>query len=134
MYRQDLLAAAFVRPIDQDLAVEPPGAQQCRIEDLRPVGRAEQDEAARRVKPVEFGEELVQCLVFLVLPPADETAASAAERVQLIDKDNCRRVLARLLEQIAHPGGADADKHLDKLRTGDREKRYPGLAGHRSGQ
>ena len=46
MHRQDLLASPLVRPIDQNLPVEPPGAQQCRVEHFGPVGRAEQDEPA----------------------------------------------------------------------------------------
>ena len=36
---------------------------------------------------------------------------------------------ARLLEQVAHARGADADEHLDELRAVDREERHAGLAG-----
>ena len=43
-------------------------------------------------------------------------------------------LLARLLEQVAHPRRADADEHLDELGAGDREERHPGLAGHRLGE
>ena len=43
-------------------------------------------------------------------------------------------MLARLLEQIAYPGGADADKHLDKFRSRDRKERHPGLAGDGAGE
>src|SRR5271169_1331961 len=134
MHREDLLAAALVWPIDQDLAVEPPGAQQRRIEDLRPVGRSEQDETARRIEPIELGQQLVQRLVLLVLPTHAERTASTAERVELVDEDDRRRVLASLLEQVAHPCGANADKHLDELRPGDRKERYSGLAGDGTGE
>ena len=41
---------------------------------------------------------------------------------------------ARLLEQVAHARGADADEHLDELGAGDREERHLGLAGDRLGQ
>ena len=37
--------------------------------------------------------------------------------------------LPRLIEQVADPCGADADKHLNELRTRDREERHAGLAG-----
>ena len=43
-------------------------------------------------------------------------------------------MLARLLEQVAHPGRADPDEHLDKLRAGDRKERHSGLAGDGTGQ
>jgi len=98
MYCQDLLAAPLVRPIDQDLAIEPPGTQQGGIKDLRPVGRGEQDQTARRIEAVELGQQLVQRLVLLVLPARRKGAASATERVKFIDKDDCRRVLAGLVE------------------------------------
>ena len=44
---ENLDAALAVGPIDQDLAVEAAGPQQRRIEDFRPVGRGEQDDAGR---------------------------------------------------------------------------------------
>src|SRR6516225_11091095 len=124
MHHEDLLAAALVRPIDQDLAVEPPGAQQRRIKDLRPVGRGEQDETARRIEAIELGQKLVQRLVLLVLPTHVEGTARTAERVELVDEDDRRGVLASLLEQVTHPCGTNADKHLDELRPGDRKERY----------
>ena len=91
-------------------------------------------EAARRIEAVELGQELVQGLVLLVLPAYAISAAGAAERVELVDEDDRRRVLASLLEQVAHPGGADADEHLDKLRAGDRKERHPRLAGDGAGE
>src|SRR6516162_9287127 len=98
MHRQNLLSSPLVGPIDQDLPVKAAGAQQRRIQHFGPVSRAKQYQAARRVKTVEFGEELVQCLVFFVMPAADISAAGAAERIELVDEDDRRRVLARLLE------------------------------------
>ena len=43
-------------------------------------------------------------------------------------------MLARLLEQVAHAGRADADEHLDELRAGDRKERHPRLAGDGTGE
>ena len=59
-------------------------------------------------------------------------AAGAAQRVEFVDEDDRRRLLARLLEQIAHPRRADADEHFDEFRAVDREERHAGLAGHRA--
>jgi hypothetical protein len=51
------------------------------------------------------------------MPTPDEGSTGAAERVELVDEDDRRSVLARLLEQVPNPSGADADKHLDKFRS-----------------
>src|SRR5215472_9451707 len=119
MHGQDLLSSSLVWPVDQDLPVETSGAQQRRIQHFRSVSRAKQYQAARRVKTVELGEELVQCLVFFVMSAAGISAAGAAQRIELVDEDDRRRVLARLFEKVADAGGADPDKHLDKLRARD---------------
>ena len=50
-------------------------------------------------------------------------AAGLAQRVQLVDEDDARRFLLRLLEQIAYARGAHADEHLDEVRAADREER-----------
>ncbi len=60
--------------------------------------------------------------------------AAAAERVEFVDEDDARGRLARLLEQIAHPRGADADEHFHELGAGDREEGNAGLARHRPRQ
>jgi hypothetical protein len=65
---------------------------------------------------------------------AETGATLAAHRVDLVDEDDARAVLLGLLEQVAHPRGADADEHLDEVGAGDREERHPGLTGDRAGQ
>ena len=47
--------ALAVGPVDQNLAVEPAGAQQRRVENFRPIGRGEQDDAGARVEAIELG-------------------------------------------------------------------------------
>src|SRR5215470_15882232 len=58
----------------------------------------------------------------------------AAYRVDLIDKDDARRILLALLEQVAHARSAHTDEHLNEIRTGDREERNIGLAGNSARQ
>ena len=97
MHLQDLHPADLVGTIDQHLPVEAAGAQQRGIEHLGPVGGGEQDHAAARIEAVEFGEQLVQRLLLLVMSAASrEGAAGAAERVEFVDKDDARRLLAGL--------------------------------------
>ena len=61
-------------------------------------------------------------------------AARPPQRVQLVDEDDARRRLPRLLEQVAHPRGADAHEHLDELGAVGGEERHARLAGHRARQ
>ena len=117
--------------------VEAPRAQQRRIEHLGPVGRGDHDHPDRGVEAVHLGEDLVERLLALVVPAAeaaDRAGAGAADRVELVDEDDRRRRLLGLLEEIAHPGGANADEQLDELRGGDREERHLRLPGERPGQ
>ena len=65
-------------------------------------------------------------------PPPRPRAARAADRVNLVDEDDRRRVLLRLLEQLAHARRADADEHLDELRRADRVERHARLTRDRA--
>ena len=60
-------------------------------------------------------------------------ATVAADRVDLINEDDCRGILFGLLKQIAHTRRAHADIHFHKIRAGNREKRHVCLACHRTG-
>jgi hypothetical protein len=79
-------------------------------------------------------EELVQRLLPLVVPAAHAGAAVAADGVDLVHEDDAGGVLLRLLEEVAHAAGADADEHLDEVRAGDREEGDAGLTGDGAGQ
>ena len=61
-------------------------------------------------------------------------AAGPADRVQLVDEDDRRGGLLRRVEQVADPGRADTDDHLDELGRRHVEERHVGLAGDRAGQ
>ncbi len=60
------------------------------------------------VEPVHLREHLVERLLALVVTAAEPGAALAADGVDLVDEDDGRRLLARRLEQVADPAGADA--------------------------
>ena len=130
--RQDLRAALGVGRIDGDLAVEAPGTQQRRVENVRAVGRGEDDQTAARVEAVHLHQQLVERLLALVVALPDARSALAADGVELVDEDDRGRRVARLGEQVADAGRADADERLDELRAGDREERGMSLAGGRA--
>ena len=76
------------------------------------------------IKPVHLYQERIQSLLALVITPADTRATLTADCVDLINKYNTGCILSALLKHIAHTRRADTDKHLDKIRTADREKRH----------
>ena len=81
--------------------------------------------------PVQLDEKLIQRLSHVALVLA---AALAAHGVNLINKHNTRRLLARICKQLAHPLRPNADVELVKLATAHVEERHAGLAGNRACQ
>ena len=134
MNLQDLLAALYVGVIDHDLPVKPAGTQQRRIQNIRTVGGRHDNDALVGREAVHFNQQLVERLLALIVTAAQAGAAMTADRVDLIDENNGRRVLLRLIKQVADTARADADEHLYKVGTGDGEERHACLAGYRTGQ
>ena len=130
MHAENFFAALDVRTRHNHAAVKTAGTQQRGIEHVGAVGRGDQDHAFVGFKAVHFDEQRVQRLLALVVAAAEAGAAMAADRVNFIDEDDAGRVLLALLKQIAHAAGADADKHLDEVRTGNREERNVRFAGN----
>ncbi len=127
---EDLLAADDVGVRHDHLPIEPAGPQQSRIEHVRAVGRSDQNHPFVRLETIHLDEQLVQGLLAFVVAPTQTGAAVAPDRIDLVDEDDARRILLALLEHVAHPAGTNADKHLDKVRTGDREERHIRFAGN----
>ena len=129
---QDFLASAHVGRRDHDPPVETAGAQQGRVQDVGPVGRRDQDHALVRLETVHLDEQLVERLFAFVVAAAQPGAAMPADRVDLVDEDDARRLLLALDEEVAHPRRADADEHLDEIGPADRKERDAGLARNRT--
>ena len=129
---QDLLAPRDVGVRHDDLPVEAAGPQQRRVEHVRTVGRGDDDDAFVGLEAVHLDEQLVQRLLALVVAAAEARAAMPADGVDLVDEDDARRVLLRLLEHVAHAASADADEHLDEVGARDREERHVGFARDRA--
>jgi hypothetical protein len=116
MNLQDVQPPLLVGPVHQHLAVEAAGTQQRLVEDFGAVGGGEDDQPDRAVEAVHLREQLVEGLLALVVT-ADGAAdaARAAQRIELVDEDDGRRLPSGLLEQVAHTGRTHADEHLHKL-------------------
>jgi hypothetical protein len=131
---EDFFAPAHIGARNHNAAIEAPGAEQRRIENVGAVGGGNQDNALVRLEAVHLDEQLVEGLLALIVPAAEARAAVTADSVDFIDEDDARGVLLALLEQVANARGAHADEHLDEIGTGDREERNVRFAGDSAGE
>ena len=100
------------------LAIESTGSHERGVQEIRAIGRADEDHAGVGGEPVHLGQQLVQRLLVLLRALGARRRAPRAERVDLVHEDQARRVHSRAFEQIADARGSDADDDLDKLGAG----------------
>src|SRR5206468_4420193 len=85
---KDPLPTVDVRPLDRDVPVEAAGTAQRGVEDVRPVGRPDHDDAAGDVEAVHLDEQLVERLLALIRSARGAPgAALTTGGVQLVDED-----------------------------------------------
>ena len=77
---QDGLALLEIRPVQDHLPIEPPGAQQRRVQHLGRVGGRHDQHRLRRVEAIHFHQQLVQCLIALIVAHHDRLRPSAIFR------------------------------------------------------
>ena len=114
VHAEDRLAAREIGRRDEHLPVEAARPEQRRVEILEPVRRAHDDDPIGRLEAVELDEELVERLILLAVEAV--AAARGADRVELVDEDDRRRVLRRLFEELADARGAEPGEHLHEGR------------------
>src|SRR5262245_47987251 len=122
MYSQNFLTSANIRTIDDDAAIEAPGAQQSRIEHVGPVRGSHQDDTFVRLEAVHLNQQLVQRLFALIVTTSETCAAVTADSVNFIDEDDAGRIFLALFEQVANAAGANADEHFYEVGPRNREK------------
>mmetsp|Transcript_32447 Transcript_32447/g.58058 ORF Transcript_32447/g.58058 Transcript_32447/m.58058 type:complete len:217 (-) Transcript_32447:34-684(-) len=125
---QNLTAALLIRHVHANLAVKAPGTEERGVQNVRAVGRRDDNDTGVALKAVHLRQQLVQRLLALVVAAADAGATRAAHRINLVHKHNAGRVLLGLLEQVTDAGGAHAHEHLHKLRSRNGEERHTRLA------
>ena len=123
-----------IRSVNDDTSVKTSRAQQCGVKDLRPVGSCYDKEALGCLETVHLSEQLVECLLTLVIAAVAAAVACLTYSVDLINENDARRVLLRLLKEVTDTARADTDEHLYKFRTGQREEGYMGFARHSLGK
>ena len=80
VHKQNLLAAALVRPVDDHLAVEAAGSQQRRVEDVGAIGGRDDDDVGVAVEAVHLDQDLVERLLALVVAAAHARARDGGRR------------------------------------------------------
>ena len=87
-----------------DATVEPSRTKQRRVEDLGAVGRGEDDHGLGGLEAVEFGQDLVERLLALVVGArqGDRSLSGAPDRIELVDEDDRRRRGLGLGEEVAN--------------------------------
>ncbi len=54
-------------------------------------------------------------LLTLIITSAVAAVTALSDRINLIDKDDARRIFLRLLKQVTHTRCSDTDEHLHKI-------------------
>ena len=126
---QDRNTAFEVRLVHDDAAVQTAGTAERRVQDLRTVGRRQDEHALRGIEAVHFGKQGVQSLLALVVA-AVAGIARLADCIDLIDENNAGRHLLGILEEGTDTGCTHADEHFHKVGTGQGEERDLRFAGN----
>ena len=128
---KNLETALHVGRAHRHLPVEAPGPQQRRIEDIRPVGGRDDDDAVVGHEAVHLDEQLVERLLALLV--AQRVAAAApANGVELVDEDDARGMTAGVAEHLTDARRTDAGIHLDEIGSARKQKRHVGFTGDRA--
>ena len=114
-----------------DLPVEATGSEEGGVEILEAVRSAHHHDVVAWPESVELDEQLVQRLIVLAIERAGP--ARHADRVELVDEDDRRRVLTSLFEELSDPGGSEPREHLDERRRAGRVEVRARLGGDRLG-
>ncbi|BAT05417.1 Os08g0413050, partial [Oryza sativa Japonica Group] len=112
---EDLQPRRGVRERDVDELVEAARPEHRRVDDVRPVGGADDEHRLLGVDAVHLGEQLVEHAVRRAAGVADAVAALDGDGVELVEEEDARRRLPRLVEQVADVALALAEPHGEQL-------------------
>src|SRR3989344_5047433 len=134
MNLENCLALFDIRKIQNNSPVKPARAQERRVENIGTIGRRYDNDLISRLKTVHLNENLIERLLALVMPAAKTGTAMAPDCIDLIYKNNRRSGFLGRAKQITHTRSADTDKHLDKFRRTNMEKRNTSFSSNRAGK
>ena len=117
MYLQDLFPSFQVRKLHRDPPVKSSRAQERRIQSIRTVRGSQDHDALGCIESVHLRQELVQCLLTLVVAAEALAVPLLSDRIDLVDEHDTGRFLICLFEKVADLGRSHSDKHFHKLRA-----------------
>ena len=123
MNAKNLLTSLDIRSADSNLTVETSRTQDCRIKNIHTVGSCHDDDSLIHSKTIHLHKKLIQSLLSLIMAAAHTGSTLSRNCIDLINKNNTRCMFLALFKQVTDTGGADTDKHLHKIRTGNGKER-----------
>ena len=122
-------AADFVRNANVNLAIETAETTQRRIDRIRSVGRAHDDDVRTRLHAIHQSQELRHdaALDFTV-----RLLTLRSDRVDFINENDSRRILFSLFERLAEVGFRFTRELGHNFRTVDQEEEGAGFVRHRA--
>ena len=123
VYFQDVRTALDVRTGNRDTTVETSRTQERRVKDIDTVCCRDNDNALIRTETVHLNEQLVQCLLALIVTAAHAGTTVTTYGIDLIDEDDARRILLRAVEKVSYTACTDTDEHFNEVGTGNAEER-----------
>src|SRR5579864_8742813 len=115
VYAEDFFTSTNISKWNHNAAIKASRTQKSGIKNVWPVGGGDQNHAFIGLKPIHFDEQLVECLLALIVSAAKTCAAMASNGVNFVDKDDAGSVFLALLKQVAYAACAHAHKHLNKV-------------------
>mmetsp|Transcript_6573 Transcript_6573/g.18201 ORF Transcript_6573/g.18201 Transcript_6573/m.18201 type:complete len:350 (+) Transcript_6573:1138-2187(+) len=128
MHLKDTHTTLHVGQREMDDPVEPSRSRERLVEGRRTIGGRHNDHAGVVLESVHFSQKLIDGVHGFVVPSAT-VLPRLAQSVKLVNEQDARGVLPRLLEHVPDTGRPDPDKHLHEFGTSDGEEWHSGLPG-----
>ena len=88
MHLEDLFSTANIGQSYSDLPIETARTKERGVQYVRSVGRSNDDDAIVATEAIHLNQQLVQCLLTLIVTAAKSRAPMTTDRIDLIDKNN----------------------------------------------
>ena len=115
MNLKDCFAPFLVWIINNNLPVKSARAEKRRVENIGAVRCGNHDNSLIRAEAVHFNKQLIKSLLAFIVTAAQACTALAADCVNFVNKNNCRKIFACLLKKVSHAACTNADKHFNKV-------------------
>jgi hypothetical protein len=119
VYAENRFSTIFLRSLDHHLTIESPRSHKSGIENIGSIRSSEDDHGLIAFKSVHFRQDLIQCLLSLVMPSTETRSAGPADGIDFVNEDDARSTLLSLIEKFPDSGCPDTDKEFDEFRSGD---------------